>query len=320
MPLSKNYTQTLSHKKILITGVLGFIGRTLAEQLLEYNPEIELFGIDIKNFPNDKNAPKLKRLNYETLDIRDENAIKKYFSKHTFNGIIHLAAISRVVDAERDKINCIKTNYKGTQFIVEEASKFPQTWMIFASSREVYGEQSNFPVSEDMEKLPLNIYGFYKLLGEDLICRNIDKYIILRFSNVYGNEYDIPGRVIPNFVQRAINGETLILEGGDQVIDFTYIDDTVNAIIKSMINLTENKIQKEIIHILPGKGTKLTEIIDHLRHLGFQFDIRRKPKRAYDVEKFIGNPAKRIQILGNDEFVDVEEGLRRLVERLTSLK
>lgn len=320
MPLSKIYTQTPSHKKILITGVLGFIGRTLAEQLLEYNPEIELFGIDIKNFPNDKNASKLKRLNYETLDIRDENAIKKYFSKHSFNGIIHLAAISRVVDAERDKINCIKTNYKGTQFIVEEASKSPQTWMIFASSREVYGEQNNFPISEDMEKLPLNIYGFYKLLGEDLICRNIDKYIILRFSNVYGNEYDIPGRVIPNFVQRAINGEDLILEGGDQVIDFTYIDDTVNAIIKSMAILTGDKIQKEIIHILPGKGTKITEIIDYLRNLGFQFNVQRKPKRAYDVEKFIGNPTKRIQLLGNDVFIDVKEGLRQLVKRLTSLK
>lgn len=312
----KKDLQILNHKKILITGCFGFIGRTLAEFLLKEVPEIELFGIDLKNYPTDKTAKFLKDLHYTNLDIRQEAAVKKYFTKQSFNGIIHLAAVSRVVDAENDKQNCIATNYLGTKSILENI-KDKNTWIIFASSREIYGESKQLPISENADKLPINIYGFYKLKGEELVKNYIQKYIILRFSNVYGNRYDIPNRVIPNFVQNAIKGKPIVLEGGEQVIDFTFIDDTINSIIKCMEKLESGKIIREEFHILPGKGNKLTDIIDILKEYNFKFSVQRRQKRNYDVEKFIGNPEKRISILGNQKFLNLREGLSKLIAELS---
>ncbi len=313
----KKNLQSLRHKKILITGCFGFIGRTLAEFLLKEFPGIDLFGIDLKNYPKDQNAKFLNGLHYTNLDIRQETKVKEYFAKQSFNGIIHLAAISRVVDAENDKQNCIATNYLGTKYILENI-KDKNSWVIFGSSREVYGESKQLPISENADKLPINIYGFYKLKGEELVKKYIQKYIILRFSNVYGNRYDIPNRVIPNFVQNAIKGNPIVLEGGKQVIDFTFIDDTINSIIKSMEKLESGEIIKEEFHILPGKGNNLTDIIDILKEYGFQFSVQRRQKRNYDVEKFIGNPEKRISILGNQRFLNLREGLSKLIAELLS--
>ena len=209
--------------KILITGVLGFIGRSLAEKIISENLDIEIYGIDIKDV-NESNAEFVSKINYKNLDIRNEDSIKSYVAENNFDGIIHLAAVSRVVDAENDKKNCIATNYKGTKYISEAAKENPRTWMMFASSREVYGEQEIFPVSENAELLPYNVYGFYKLEAERAVRANVKKNCVLRFSNVYGNEYDIPGRVIPKFVKTAVEGGELALEGGKQIIDFTYAD------------------------------------------------------------------------------------------------
>ncbi len=301
----------MKDKKILVTGALGFIGRTLLETLAEQETGTELYGIDIKKFP--ENGEKLKSVHFENIDIRDEDKIKSYIRRNHFDGIVHLAAVSRVAVAEEDKKKCIDTNYKGTKYISEAVSENPDSWMIFGSSREVYGEQENFPVSEDAELLPLNIYGFYKLEGERVVRKNVKKHFILRFSNVYGNEYDIPERVIPKFVSEALRGGELVLEGGEQIIDFTHINDTVSAIIKCIKMLSNNEIAQETMHILPGIGRKITEIIDILHDNGINFSVKVNPPRDYDVQRFIGNPEKCRRILKNPMFIDLETGIKDLI-------
>ena len=303
---------SLKNKKILVTGALGFIGRTLLETLIEQDCGAELYGIDIKEFP--KNADKLKSLHFENIDIRDEGKIKSYIRKNRFDGIVHLAAVSRVAVAEEDKKKCIETNYKGTRYIAEAVSENPDSWMIFGSSREVYGEQEKFPVSEDAELLPLNIYGFYKLEGERIVRKNVKKHFILRFSNVYGNEYDIPERVIPKFTAAALKGGELVLEGGEQIIDFTHINDTVFAIIQCMSALEKNEIMHETMHILPGIGRNITDIIDILRSNGLNFSVKRNAPRSYDVQKFIGDSKKCREFLKDLSFTDLETGIRKLIE------
>ena len=303
----------LKNKKILVTGALGFIGRTLLETLIEQNCGAELYGIDIKEI-NESNSAFVSKINYENIDIRDEEKVKSYIRKNHFDGIVHLAAVSRVVEAEKDKPNCIKTNYKGTKYISESAGENPDCWMIFASSREVYGEQEKFPVSENAELLPYNLYGFYKLEGERAVRANVKKNCVLRFSNVYGNEYDIGGRVVPAFVRRAMNGEELVLEGGKQIIDFTYIGYTVSSIIKCMKLLQSGKMTQDTIHILPGVQNKITDLIDILRDMGFNFTVRKNPPRNYDVQQFIGNPVHRKEILGEENFTDLRTGVEKLVK------
>ena len=302
--------------RILITGVLGFIGRTLAEEMQRRNLDVEIFGIDIK-MVDGFNADFVSGINYENLDIRNESEVTDYFSRHQFDGVIHLAAVSRVVDAENDKQKCIDTNYRGTKYVLENAIRRNRNiWFIFGSSREVYGEQKVFPVNEDAEKTPLNLYGFYKLEGERLVAEMAGRYFILRFSNVYGNSYDIPERVIPKFVGQALRGEELVLEGGGQEIDFTFIDDTVDAVIGCAWLLEQGKVEKECLHISPGRKNKITDIIEILREAGLEVKTRVNPPRNYDVEKFTGDPGKRRKILGHCEYVSLHDGLMKYISSL----
>jgi nucleoside-diphosphate-sugar epimerase len=300
-------------RKILITGALGFIGRSLIDHLISFDNDFEIHGIDIKDFPEDATYLKNK-IQFQQLDIRSYEEVNLYFNKNKFDGIIHLAAVSRVKDAEDDKQNCINTNFFGTKYLIECVSKNKNTWVIFSSSREVYGEPRMMPVSESAEKTPLNIYGFYKLEGERLVEKHIDNFFILRFSNVYGNLYDIPDRVIPKFIHNALNGKELVLEGGGQIIDFTHISDTVSSITKCIEFLSSGKQYKEDLHILPGRENKITDLIEIIEtEIGRKIKIKQNEKRNYDVEKFIGNNQKRKSILGDIEFLTLKEGVQKTI-------
>ena len=297
-------------KKILITGISGFIGRSLVEEIVNSDLPWEIYGIDIKEPVF--NAPGYReKIDFSRVDIREKDAVNEFFTKIQFDGVIHLAAVSRVVDAENDKDNCIATNLNGTKYVVESVANSPKTWFVFGSSREVYGEQNVFPVKESAEKRPINIYGECKLKGELLVKEMIRQYSILRFSNVYGNNYDIGGRVIPAFVMRAKNDEPLCLEGGNQIIDFTYIGDTVASIIRTVDLLQKKKIQAEELHISPGIGNKITDIIAFLeQEWGKKLDVRIREKRNYDVQRFVGDSTKRKAILGNADFVTLSQGIQ----------
>ena len=303
----------MSRLNLLITGISGFIGRSLVEEIVNRNLPWNIHGIDIKD-PYFNDPEYLKNITFDTVDIRDQKAVEAYFANKIFDGIIHLAAVSRVVDAENDKKNCVKTNYYGTQNVLECIARNPGAWMVFGSSREVYGEQTKFPVNENADKRPKNIYGVCKLKGEMMVKEYMNRYAILRFSNVYGNNYDIPGRVIPSFVRKAIGGETLVLEGGRQIIDFTYIDDTVNCIIKTAELLQSGTIEAEELHICRGEGVSLSEVVGFLQEcLGKELSVEVREPRDYDVQNFMGDITKREKVLGPMEFSSIRQSLQKMV-------
>ena len=107
------------------------------------------------------------------------------------DGILHLAAISRVIDAEFNKNECTRVNVLGTKNILNQAPSLNCKWFIFGSSREVYGEPNSFPVEEKGGVNPINYYGIEKVNGENLVEESCNKnnmaHSILRFSNVYGH-------------------------------------------------------------------------------------------------------------------------------------
>ena len=303
--------------KILITGISGFIGRSLVEEIVNQGMSWDIYGLDIKE-PIFNDSKYREHINFTKVDIRDEYAVKTYLDKNHFDGVIHLAAISRVVDAENDKKNCVTTNLNGTKYVVENVAKQPNSWFILGSSREVYGEQKELPVKESAQKSPINIYGECKLLGEVLTKEMIKRYAILRFSNVYGNNYDIDGRVIPTFVKRALRNEILFLEGGSQIIDFTYIGNTIECIIKTVELLQNKSIQNEEIHISPGAENKITDIIVCLEKLlNKKINVEVHEKRNYDVVRFIGDSSHRLDILKTSEFKSLSEGISLYLQSLS---
>ena len=295
--------------KILITGGAGFIGRTLQEKLCKLNNNITL--LDIKK-PFAINSA---LVTYIQADICDQEKMQYIFTEYQFDGIIHLAAVSRVVEAQNNPQKCKKTNLGGIYSLLNGVEKTKQKpWLIFGSSREVYGESVNLPVKENAEKIAVNIYGETKIKGENLFLEFSKIHdlncAIIRFSNVYGNRYDIFDRVIPKFIRAIVSRETLTIEGGDQLIDFTHIDDSIEGILKIINRLNQQDNIIDDFHLCPGVGWSLYQLIDFIEQAtGISAKIEINLKRDYDVVKFIGDTSKINKLLKLKKFISLEEGI-----------
>ncbi len=279
-----------------------------------------------KEYHNKGNKPYLdsKQIDFIQCDINDYELLIEIFNTNKYDGIIHLAAVSRVVVAQNNPEECIRTNIKGTETLLKalenSITQISKPWIIFGSSREVYGEPKKLPVKESFEKRFVNIYGDSKIQGENMFFsfskKNGNNCLILRFANVYGNEYDLIDRVIPRFIKAIYFEQELTIEGGNQVIDFTHIDDTINTIVKAIKHLENNENIIDDFHILPGIGWSLYQLVEYIEDIvGKKAIIKINPKRNYDVEKFIGDPTKIKTILKSREFLTLKQGLKQAIPK-----
>ena len=300
--------------RVLITGGDGFIGSHLADKLVENGHKVSLF--DLKFGRN------TQHLDCEKIvgDIRDYEAVKKCINDK--DAVFHFAAVSRVVWGQEDPIKCVETNTLGTLKILEAIRKTGNNAILFfGSSREVYGEPNFIPVTEDHPKTPISVYGVAKLAAENLsrsFFRSFGtKSVIFRFSNVYGTERDQLDRVTPKFMLRAMKNEPLTLYGGDQILDFTFIDDTVDGITKALKKTTENEFIGENFHFVTGRGTSIKELAKIITKIcGSDSKISVQPEKRFDVKKFVGSTKKTNKFLGYKPKVSLEEGLKNLKGKL----
>ena len=256
--------------KILITGVAGFIGFSLAKRLLEDN--IDVIGIDNLNKYYSKKL-KLKRLSilkkkkkfkFFKIDISREVEIKK-FSKNKFTHIFHLAAQPGVRETKKFPEKYFSSNEIGFFNIVNNFKKNKKIKIFYASSSSVYGDQKKYPSKESYNLMPKNIYGITKKHNEE-IAEHFNKIyglkiIGLRFFTVFG-EWGRPDMLFLKFFKCAKNGAKFYVHNkGNHYRDFTYIKDVVE-VLKSLIS---KKISKhEIFNICSSQPKKLSNIINLL--------------------------------------------------------
>jgi len=305
--------------KVLITGGNGFIGSHLGEQLLSRGHTVSI--LDREFGPNTQNLECEKVVG----DIRDPEIVASVVKGK--DAVFHLAAVSRVVWGQDDPLTCWHTNVQGTVNVLEACRRSkPEPCIFYASSREVYGEPRDFPVAESHPKNPKSTYGMSKLCAENACLSYWRNYklrtIILRFSNVYGSWRDQLDRVTPNFALRALRGEDLVVQGGDQTLDFTFIDDVVAGILRTHERATNGDMWGEDFHFVRGQGVSVRELAKVILRV-FHSDSRIKisPGRDYDVMRFVGDPFKASRVLGFVCATSLEDGvikLRNLAERVRS--
>ena len=288
--------------KILVTGSSGLVGSNLRKRLLAQG--FNVAGFDIR-------APGI-----EAGDIRDAKKIHDAISG--CQGIIHLAAISRVVWAQNDPDTCWSTNVEGLRNVIasiQQQEKAP--WLIFASSREVYGQSATLPVSEDAPLSPVNVYGRSKIEGELLIEQASNEGIrasIIRLSNVYGRTNDHKDRVVPAFARAAVLGTPLRVDGPDHTFDFTHVDDATSGILALVNYLVRDNAAPPPIHFLTGSPTTLLQLARQIiNYAGSASTIVIAPERTFDVSKFYGNPERAGNILGWSPTVTLQAGLEQLI-------
>jgi len=292
--------------KILLTGCEGLIGDALKVTL--HQNQIEIQGYDHK-------LPKANKYYGDIL-----NPAKLSEAAKDCEGIIHLAAVSRVIWGEKDPDLCWKTNYEGTQNILDcavNSSKYP--WVLYASSREVYGNQDILPVKETSPLKPINIYGRSKAAAEEAVLKVRAKGIntaIVRFSNVFGSTNDHHDRVIPAFCRAAATGQPLRVEGSKNTFDFTHITDVVAGIIKIVEKLNQGQKNLTPFHFTSGRATTLMEAASIANATGGgKSKIMEAPSRTFDVSNFYGDASQTMKTLDWHPKMTLEDGIRQLVSQ-----
>ena len=292
---------------LLITGSEGLIGKNLTKYL------------ETKGFY-------LKFLDKELSPIKEGygNILDKEFLQKALQGcmgVIHLAGVSRVIFGEQDPDACWITNVEGTSNVIEAALKSPQKpWIIYASSREVYGEQDVLPVIEDAPLNPINIYAKSKVAAEKKVLEARQagiSTVILRFSNVFGSPFDHKDRVIPAFCRAALLGETLFLEGQNNVFDFTFIDDVVRGITDVIFDLMKNHKSRPPIHFTTGRGITLREAAHIIIRKANSFsEIKEIASRSFDVHKFYGDSSRAKGLLEWTPYFTFEQAVEKFLPLL----
>jgi nucleoside-diphosphate-sugar epimerase len=146
--------------------------------------------------------------------------------------------------------------------------------------------------------------------------------VVLRFSNVYGSERDLPERVIPKFMARALRGEDIVLYGGDQVLDFTFVNDTIDGIVKAYEQVLDGtSILGEDFHLATGRGCSVYELANMIVRLtGSSSKVVKGPAQDFDVHKFYADTGKAKERLGYEAKTPLEEGLKILMERMRPME
>lgn len=291
-------------RRILITGSEGLVGRALHARLEQLGWETA--GLDLRGAGS------------EHGDVRSARRVREAIAG--CRGVVHLAAVSRVVWAEQDPDNCRSTNIQGVGRILEAAhAATPRPWVLFASSREVYGQARRLPATEDAPLSPVNVYGRSKVAGERLLekARTCGlRAATVRLSNVYGSARDHADRVVPAFARAAAAGSAIRMDGAECTFDFTHIDDAVRGLV-AIVGLLEGGELPPPIHLLTGTPTTLGELAALAEACaGKRLPVVEAPPRSFDVGHFHGDPSRAQQLLGWAPRVGLRDGFQRLVHDL----
>ena len=251
-------------KKVLITGGAGFIGSNLVDELIDG-------GIDVIIL-DDLSTGKKENINAAATFIQCDIAtttIEKLLP--FFEGVdtvFHIAALARVQPSIEDPLPYNDVNITGTLRVLLSAYKAGVKRVIYSASSSAYGEATEFPTPETHSTNPLSPYGLQKLVGEQY-CKmfsevyNLDT-VSLRYFNVYGERMVDEGAyctVIGVFGKQLREGKDLtITNDGEQVRDFTYVKDVVQANILAALHPTD--LKGDIFNVGTGETYSVNQIAD----------------------------------------------------------
>jgi len=234
-------------KKIIVTGSAGFIGSTLCLKLLERGDNI--IGIDNHNDyydPKIKEA-RLQRLikysNYQhyKIDLSDKKSLDEVFKDHKVSKVVNLAAQAGVRYSMENPLAYINSNIVGFAQILENCRYHNIENLVYASTSSVYGANTKIPFSEnDSANHPLSVYAASKKSNELMAHTYSYLYQLpttgLRFFTVYG-PWGRPDMALFKFTKAILDEKPIdVYNHGNHTRDFTYIDDIVEGVIKTLDN------------------------------------------------------------------------------------
>lgn len=315
----------LKDKKILITGVAGFIGSNLLERFISQGNTI----IGLDNFSTGKLEniePFLKSENFTFIegDIRNIEDCKK--AVEGVEVIFHQAALGSVPRSINDPITSNAVNISGFLNMLTAAKDEGVKRFIYAASSSTYGDHPDLPKEEDKIGKPLSPYAVTKYVNElyaDVFSKTYGiETIGLRYFNVFGKRQDPFGAyaaVIPKFVMSLLNGESPTINGdGETSRDFTYIDNVIHANEQAAI-VENQEALNEVYNVAFGERISLNTLFALIQEFLGEFDEKIQKiqpnygsERAGDVRHSLASIDKAGELLDYQPKFSVKSGLKHV--------
>jgi UDP-glucuronate 4-epimerase len=307
---------------ILVTGGAGFIGSHLVEKLLHENHQVTVIDNFDPFYPREIKQKNLdavrhfKKFDFHEIDIQDRFALEVLFGNTRFDFIVHLAAKAGVRPSIADPQGYYRTNVEGTINLLECCRKSGVNKFILASTSSIYGNTNKVPFCEDDPvDRPVSPYGASKKAAE-LICHTYHhlykiKIHALRFFTVYGPRQR-PDLAIHKFFDLVMHDQPLPLYGdGSTSRDYTYIDDIIAGIMKSM----ERIDGYEIINLGNSRSISLMELVRLIGEVtGKTIKKEYFPMQAGDVITTSADISKAQKMLDYRPATRLEDGLKVFLE------
>ncbi|GMV22100.1 MAG: NAD-dependent epimerase/dehydratase family protein [Vicinamibacterales bacterium] len=310
---------------MLVTGVAGFIGSTLAEALIRRGETVvgidcftDYYGRDVKerNLAWLRQQPGFRFVEspLQTVDLDD-----------LLSGVTHVFHLAAQAGVRKswgsDFLTYTTHNVDATQRLLEAVKERALTRFVYASSSSVYGDAVAIPMREDAMVQPLSPYGVTKLAAEHLCLLYTANYgvptVSLRFFTVYGPRQR-PDMGFHRFMRAALDQAPITLYGdGEQTRDFTFVDDIVAALIAA----GDRGPAGGVYNIGGGSRVSINAVLDQIAQIaGHPLDIRREAAQKGDMRDTFADTSRARADLGFAPSTSLAAGLRAEFDWLKGLR
>jgi UDP-glucuronate decarboxylase len=314
----KKLTDVVSECRILVTGGAGFIGSWLCENLLSLGAEVTC----LDNLSSGKLENIKHLIGYKNFRFLKEDIV--HFKPRGFDCIIHAASLPSPEDYMKRPVEAMLPNSVGLLNCLE-ACREEDSMMLYTSTSEVYGDAEIIPTPEDYwgRVNPIGLRSCYdeaKRFGEALCMAYFREYDvdvrIARIFNCYGPRIDVESnyaRVIPRFITQALKNEPITVHGdGKQTRSFTYITDTIDALIKM---IATNNTKGEVVNIGSEEEISIIELAKLIIKLtSSSSKIVFTQARPDDPRRRRPDISKAKRLLAWEPRIKLQDGLRYTIE------
>jgi nucleoside-diphosphate-sugar epimerase len=303
---------------VLITGIAGFIGSSIARALLDEGATVR--GIDNLSTGSLANIEEIRsRIDFRNADVLDAAALAD--ACRDVDYVFHEAAIPSVPKSVDDPIGTNGPNLTGTLNLLEAARNAGVRRVLYAASSAAYGDSPELPKTEQMLPAPLSPYAVQKLAGEHYLASYFRVYgletVSLRYFNIFGPRQDPSSQysgVLARFISLMLAGQTPTINGdGLNSRDFTYIDNVVSANLLAAKAPAE-KVAGQVFNVATGKRITLLDAFTEIKRItGFKGGVNHGPEREGDIKHSVADISQAEQAFGYKVIADLAYGLEQTI-------
>lgn len=239
-----SFAKAFQGKRVLVTGGLGFIGSNLTRRLVELGAKVTILDSLIPEYGgNRRNLRGLEReVDINIADVRDRHSLPQFLRGQHF--LFNLAGQTSHMDSMTDPETDLEINCRAQLTLLEACRQHnPKLRVVFASTRQIYGRPDYLPVDESHPLRPVDVNGINKLAGEEyhLLYSEVHgiQSTVLRLTNTIGPRMrvkDARQTFVGVWIRQLLEGRPIDVWGGQQLRDFTYVDDAVEAFLLAAIH------------------------------------------------------------------------------------